>query len=86
MLHGGKAIGKRNLNQVKEVRTRMLYTQGVLKIYQPQWAGKSLSLYQRLAFESGYRALVFNGVIWVHDGTGWQETVFRLSDFSDSNL
>ena len=68
-----------------------MYTNGIRKIY-TAWGG-DLKQSQEQARKAGFKALSFNGVIFIQDKdrdkderviSPWIETCFRIEDFSDN--
>ena len=65
----------------------MMYTKGIRKIYTSHTPAHKLHMIQAMAEGAGYDALAFNGYIFIRilseDFTGWVNSCFRVTDFSD---
>lgn len=61
----------------------MRYTVGIRKIFTTCAMDMSLERAFGLATSAGFKALAFNGTIYVQSMTTkiWNETVFRIDDF-----
>ncbi len=66
----------------------MMYTGGIRKIFNCTIKAKSRKEAENQAEAVGYKALSFNGVVFVkvEEYGDWHETCFRVTDFSDGQV